>query len=144
MSDLTDQGIASVVIIASTTFIHAVFIALAAALIRAGGIGASGSFRVFRDTILLVMVALILSFAHALEIGIWAGAFLRLQIFNDLETALYFSAVSYTTLGFGDLIVERPWRLLSGAAAANGLLLFGLSAAFLAEISVKLRLSGDR
>ena len=56
---------------------------------------------------------------------LWSGAL------GDLETAVYFSPVSFTTLGFGDIVLDRPHRLLSGMLAANGLVLFGLTAALL-------------
>ncbi|MBI1391912.1 MAG: two pore domain potassium channel family protein [Alphaproteobacteria bacterium] len=97
-----------------------------------------------RDSVALVLVMLILAIGHAVEIWMWAVAFLQLDLFIELESALYFAAVSYTTLGFGDVLIDPPWRLLSGAAAANGLLLFGMSAALLLEVAKGLRLSGSR
>ncbi len=57
----------------------------------------------------------------------WTGAL------ADLELSLYFSLVSFTTLGFGDILLEKPYRLLSGMMAADGLILFGLTTAFLIE-----------
>ena len=89
-------------------------------------------------------MSLLMMAAHSVEIWIWAEAFLIIGVFEALEPALYFAAVSYTTLGFGDVLLEPPWRMLAGAAAANGLLLFGLSAAFMVETSVKLRLGGEK
>ena len=80
--------------------------------------------------------------AHLIEIGIWAGVYLHYDLFTEFETALYFAAASYTTLGFGDVLLPVDWRLLSGATAANGLLLFGLSAAFLFDATGQLRLAG--
>lgn len=63
----------------------------------------------------------------------WAVAFLVLGVFEDLESSVYFSLVSFTTLGFGDVLLPKEWRLLGGLAAANGLLLFGLLTAILVE-----------
>lgn len=148
-STIVADGIAaqlglSAILIAATTFVHALFIALAAAIFRSAASSATGVMRVVRDSFALVVISTVLMVAHATEIWLWAATFLRLELFDGLEPALYFAAVSYTTLGFGDVIVDPPWRLLSGAAAANGLLLFGLSAAFLVEIAVKLRLGGPR
>lgn len=74
----------------------------------------------------------------------WAELFVRLGALPNFEEALYFSSVSYTTLGFGDLLLPGEWRLLAGAIAADGLLLFGLSAAFLLETASRLRLGGER
>lgn len=67
-------------------------------------------------------------------VWIWAGAFLFLGTFATLEEALYFSVVAFTTLGFGDVVIEGKWRLLSGLIAANGLILFSFVTAFLIEI----------
>ncbi|MEE2691366.1 MAG: ion channel [Pseudomonadota bacterium] len=129
-------------LIAASTFIHAIFVAVGGGVLRAGASRLWGPLRILRDAVALVLLALWLIVAHALEIGLWAGAFLRLDLFGDAATALYFAAVCYTTLGFGDVLAPPQWSLLPGAAAANGLLLFGLSAAFLVEASSKLRLAG--
>ncbi len=62
-----------------------------------------------------------------------------LGTFDAFEPARYFSVVSFTTLGFGDIVLAAEWRLLSGLSAANGLLVFGLSTAFLVEFLTRLR-----
>jgi Ion channel len=66
-------------------------------------------------------------------IWIWAVAFHVLGVFTSLEEAVYFAMVTYTTLGFGDLLLPQEWRLLGGMAAANGLLNFGLLTALFVE-----------
>ena len=66
-------------------------------------------------------------------IWLWAEAFYLLNIFASFEESVYFALVSFTTLGFGDILLPVEWRLLSGIAAANGLLLFGLLTAILVE-----------
>jgi hypothetical protein len=55
-------------------------------------------------------------------------------VFDRLEPALYFSIVSFTTLGYGDIILGEDWRLLAGMTATNGLIMIGLFTAFLVEI----------
>ena len=62
-------------------------------------------------------------------VWIWAFYFVWAGAVADLETAVYFFPVSFTTLGFGDIVLAKPYRLLSGLLAANGLILFGLTAA---------------
>lgn len=64
----------------------------------------------------------------------WAFGFLGIGLFNTLEDATYFAIVSFTTLGFGDVLLPKEWQLLSGICAAAGLMLFGLSTAFLFEV----------
>ena len=127
--------------IAATTFVHGVFVASAAALFRTATRQARGIVRFFRDSFSLVILVLWLMAAHVIEIAMWGGAFLHFDVFADFETSLYFSAASYTTLGFGDVLAPLEWRLLSGAAAANGLLLFGLSAAFMFDAARQLKLA---
>ncbi|OFX06274.1 MAG: hypothetical protein A3E78_15160 [Alphaproteobacteria bacterium RIFCSPHIGHO2_12_FULL_63_12] len=100
--------------------------------------------RFLRDSAMLTLLSLILMAAHGMEIWGWAALFVHLQAFTSFEEALYFSSVTYSTLGFGDVLLPTEWRLLAGAIAADGLLLFGLSAAFLLETAARLRLGGER
>ncbi len=82
----------------------------------------------------LSLATLWLLAALSIAIWIWAGFFQLLGCFENLEESLYFSMVSFTTLGFGDLTLPQEWRILSGMIAANGLVLFGLNTAFLIEV----------
>lgn len=68
-----------------------------------------------------------------LSIWIWALVYLWLGLFETLEPALYFAIVSFTTVGYGDVVLDANWRLLAGMTATNGLLVFGLFTAFLVE-----------
>lgn len=73
-------------------------------------------------------------------VWVWAGAYLWLGVFTTLEESVYFSLVSYTTLGFGDVVLQKGWRLLAGMEAANGFLNFGLLTALLVETLRQVRL----
>jgi hypothetical protein len=73
-----------------------------------------------------VAAALVLSFV--LQIALWALAFLWHGEFTDFATAFYHSAVNYTTLGYGDIVMSPRWRLLGPLEAINGLLMGGFSA----------------
>ena len=64
----------------------------------------------------------------------WAALYVALGLFDSLEPALYFSIVSFTTVGYGDVVLEPGWRLLAGMTATHGLLTFGLFTAFLVEV----------
>ena len=66
-------------------------------------------------------------------VWLWAAAFMILEVFATLEESVYFALVAFTTLGFGDILLPTQWRLLSGMAAANGLLNIGLMTAILVE-----------
>jgi len=71
------------------------------------------------------------SLTHLLEIAFWAVLFIICGEFTDFGTALYHSAVNYTSLGYGDLIMSPSWRLLGPLETANGMLLFGVSTAMI-------------
>ncbi len=86
-----------------------------------------------KSIISLIGVTLWLLGAISVSVWVWAALFIGIGVFDTLEAALYFAIVAFTTLGFGDIIMPLEWRLLSGLCAANGLLLFGLSTAFLVE-----------
>jgi len=120
--------------VAASVVVEAAFIGIAIrALIRLG------AKRSIIQSTLNTMLALVgatiwLLLALTVCVWIWAALFMFVGAFDALEPALYFSAVSFTTLGFGDILLPEEWRLLGGICAANGLLLFGLSTAFLVEL----------
>ena len=76
--------------------------------------------------------------AHVIEIWIWAFFYIFVGALEGLEVALYFSTITFTTVGFGDVVLGHDWRLVSSFEAANGFLLFGWSPAFIFEIMSKL------
>jgi voltage-gated potassium channel len=80
--------------------------------------------------ILIISFSVILSL-HLIEAGVWAMFYQLRELFPDFETSLYFSLTSYTTMGFGDVVLPQRWRLLGGIEGFSGVLLCGLSTAFL-------------
>jgi Ion channel len=87
------------------------------------------------------IVALIILFAlvaHLIEIALWAAVFVICGEFHDFGIAYYHSAVNYTTLGYGDLIMSPKWRLLGPLEAANGILMFGVSTAMIFTLILRL------
>ena len=76
-------------------------------------------------------VVLYASLAHLIEIAFWGGLFMICREFTDFGTAFYHSAVNYTSLGYGDVIMTPSWRLLGPVETANGTLLFGVSTAMI-------------
>jgi len=81
--------------------------------------------------LLLVTSVLWIVAMHILESLIWALLYVEIGEFDNLAAALYFSVVTATTLGYGDLLLSAEWRLLSSFEAMGGLILFGASTAFL-------------
>ena len=78
------------------------------------------------STLVIVMFLILL-----LEAMVWALTYRLLGAIPDLETAIYFSMVTYTTLGYGDVLLEGRWRLLGSIEAANGIIMFGWTTAIL-------------
>lgn len=68
-----------------------------------------------------------------MSVWLWATTFHLMRIFADFEEAMYFTLVTFTTLGYGDVLMPLEWRILGGLAAANGLLSFGLMTALMIE-----------
>ncbi len=95
--------------------------------------------RIAKMVLTLIGVVLIIMVGVSISTWAWALTFLALGIFDQLEPAVYFATVSFTTLGFGDITLHQDWRLLSSLAAANGLIVFGLSTAFMMEFIFELR-----
>jgi hypothetical protein len=83
-------------------------------------------------------LAVILLFT--LGVWVWALTFHLLGIFDGFEVSLYFALVTYTTLGFGDVLLPVEWRLLAGLASANGLLSMGIYTAILVEVVRQVRI----
>src|SRR6188768_2738469 len=75
----------------------------------------------------LVRVASWTVFLHLLQILVWAFLYAWRGALPDFTTAAYFSAVTYTTTGYGDLVLPAEWRLVGGVEALTGILMCGLS-----------------
>ncbi|MGA0266084.1 MAG: ion channel [Lysobacterales bacterium] len=81
-----------------------------------------------QDMYALSLVILVLFLGHMLQASTWAMIFFWLGEFSDKHTALYHSLVNLTSLGYGDIVMSERHRLLGAMEAANGVLMFGLSA----------------
>jgi voltage-gated potassium channel len=71
---------------------------------------------------------------HMFEIGLWASYLFLRGLFPDFETATYFSLVTYTTTGFGDVTLSKEWRLLGSSQALVGILMTSWSIAILIAV----------
>jgi len=88
----------------------------------------SGSIR------LLMAVMLILMLGNVLQISLWGVLFLWLGEFTSLQQSVYHSAVNYSSLGYGDLVMSEPRRMLGPLEAVNGVLMCGMTAGVLMGI----------
>jgi hypothetical protein len=81
-------------------------------------------------TWLFVLLAGWIVLLHVVEITVWALAYVLVRAMPELQSALYFSAVTYTTTGYGDVVLPPRWRLVGAVEALTGILMCGWSTGF--------------
>lgn len=79
---------------------------------------------------------------HSVEIWLYAGLYLGLGAFGNFEQALYFSTVTYASIGYGDLLMPHEWRILGAIEGAAGIIMLGWSTAYLVSLLTQLKLFG--
>ncbi|MEE4216953.1 MAG: ion channel [Xanthomonadales bacterium] len=82
----------------------------------------------------LSMTMAVLIAGHVFQFATWASLFLALGEFTSFATAFYHSTVNFTSLGYGDIVMSEQHRLLGALEAANGVLMFGLSAGLILTV----------
>jgi len=116
------------ILILLTTAVHAGGMSLSLRSISSrsttagSGLHQSRVFSVGRVVLIMYLIAII-------EVLIWAAAYLAFDMIEGFEKAVYFSAVTFTTLGYGDVVLDGSSRLLSSLEAINGIIMFGWSTA---------------
>ena len=76
-------------------------------------------------------IALLMFNVSLLEVLLWAVVYHQLNALEGFEPALYFSMVTFTTLGYGEIVLGEQWRLLASFEAANGIIMFGWTTAII-------------
>lgn len=77
---------------------------------------------------------------HAAEIWLYAAVYALSGALGSFEEALYFSTSTYTTIGYGDVVLPRGWRVFGAIEGANGIILLGWSTAFFVSVVGRIRL----
>ena len=88
--------------------------------------------------VLFQMAALLLALAHLVDIALWALLYCLCGEFAEFEAAYYHSAVNFSTLGYGDIVMSARWRLLGPMEAMNGIVMFSLSTALMFALLTRL------
>ena len=90
--------------------------------------------RLLKSSLLLIMTFGVIILLHLAETIVWAGFYYSRNLFQSFEPALHFSLTTYTTVGYGEILLPERWRLLGGIEALSGVLLCGVSTAFIFAI----------
>ena len=85
---------------------------------------------ILRIAVMLLRMVWWLVLLHMTEIFVWALFYLWRGLVTDTETAFYFSGVTYTTIGYGDVLLPKPWRLLGPIEGLMGILMCSLSTGY--------------
>jgi hypothetical protein len=94
-----------------------------------------------RKVAVIATLVIVMLGASLLEAWLWSLAYLSVGAIEGAESALYFSIVTFTTLGYGDIVLAEGWRLLASLQAATGIVIFGWTTALL--IAVMQRIIAD-
>ena len=116
------------VLVALTVFVHTAGIAvLLRHLTTLYGLRANNVWPVIRRLLRIIWWLVLL---HLAEISIWGLFYLWRGFLPNAEAAFYFSGVTYTTLGYGDVVLAKPWRLLAPIEGLVGVMMCGLSTGY--------------
>ncbi|MEM8876835.1 MAG: ion channel [Pseudomonadota bacterium] len=91
-----------------------------------------------RWTIPMMVIVIMIVAAHTIQVWIWAFALIFSGVMSDFEEAAYYAIVTYTTVGFGDVVLPESHRIFGAMASVSGLLSFGLSTASLVTLFTRL------
>jgi len=122
-------------LMASSVVIHAYGVTSALRWLRRHDIA---SWSLARWARLFVILAGWIILLHVAEIMVWALAYTWMRAMPDLQSGMYFSAVTYTTTGYGDLVLPDRWRLVGAVEALTGILMCGWSTGFFFAILTKM------
>jgi len=125
---MLDVLVMACALVAVTVIVHAVGIAVLLRTIL--GRHSQLPTQVWPMIKLVVGLTWALILIHLIEVAIWALFFLWAECLPDAESAFYFSGVTYATVGYGDVVLPEPWRLLGPLEGLTGILMCGLSTGF--------------
>jgi voltage-gated potassium channel len=138
-----DQAIVAIILVTATLCLQcagmAVLIHWAKVSIKYG----IKSLSAWRASLLMIRFTTALIILHVAEILLWAAAY-RWRCLGSWESSFYFSATSYSTVGYGDVVLPRIWRLLGPVESVTGVLMSGISVSVLFAILARLVESDDK
>ena len=128
----------ALILVFGTVLIHAAFTAGIIVWLRSLATHHWSRRSAARRAAVLATLVFLLSFAGYLESGLWAGFYVMVDALPTFEDAIYFSLVTFTTLGYGDITLDEKWRVLAAFEAANGVIMFGWTTAIIVAVAQRL------
>jgi len=126
--------VAGLALTAVTVVLHGVLTAVAARSVSRRWFTSTERLDSFRAELLIARLVSMLLLVHLGDAMVWAIFFVLVGALPDVKLAAYFSLTSYTTVGYGDVLLPEPWRLLGPLEAAVGVLMLGWSTGILVAI----------
>jgi len=122
-----------------TVSIHFFGLLILMRLLRSGGYRFRADVSIVGQGALILAIVLGIFAIHTSEIWLYAFVYKVIGAVDNFSTALYFSTVTFASLGYGDVVLGEHWRLFGAIEAANGVVLFAWSTTFLLSINSRLR-----
>ncbi|MFO8045316.1 MAG: potassium channel family protein [Halomonas sp.] len=130
--------LSALALVAITVLIHVLSMALLVRWMAALGRNRVQHLNFWPLIWLFVRIVWALLFSHSTQISVWGWFYLWKGVMQDWEAALYFSGITYTTIGYGDLLLDPPWRIMATIEGLTGIVMCSLSAAFFFSVMVQL------
>ena len=134
-------GVASF-LIAVTVAIQAIFMSSGILVLRSMQ-SKSASLLTSNATLITVVWVLFLLVAVVIDILLWATLYYAIGAVPDFEDSIYFSTVTFTTVGYGDIVLGRDFRLLATFEAVNGWIIFGWATALVMIVIQRLYMTNE-
>ena len=131
------EATATVILIAMTLWLQGAGMALVIHWVRAFFARGMRGLNVWRSAVVVIRFTAVLIVLHFLQILLWAG-FYRWHCLPTWESSFYFSATSYSTVGYGDVVLPQAWRTLGPMESVIGMIMCGMSVSGLFAIAIRL------
>lgn len=138
MYSLIIQLVLASAMVVATVLIHLIGLAVLVRLLRARKWAAV--YEHIRPITLLLGASIGIFAIHTVEIWLFALLYVLLGAAGNFEQSLYFSTVTYASIGYGDVLAAKPWRILGAIEGATGVIMLGWSTAFLVSLLAQSKL----
>ena len=119
------QLVIALLLMIATTIVHSLCMLGALTVLRKTHAGHWGVRTLWTRIGLVAGLVVSMFLGSLVEVALWAAVYVAVGALPSAEPALYFSMVTFTTLGYGDVLLHDSWRLLASFEAATGIIMFG-------------------